>query len=237
MADKETYRLTEADVEILRGLVRADRQGTRTTRNRTGPLDGDAQDQQAPEVYLVYTGADGIPALDEVTTGTEYADDVPGYASCAPFTFDPVDNTAYRLSNLFIDVYNFSTRAVPGDSWVVVAREKGGVWVPVRYDDLTSCVALTPLGGIAALSEGADTGTAFGYGDVAPSAVCAVYRGQPLGYLVPTGEHITVYNLLPVGIGPNRWLTPVRDRYGTWWVPSQGLRFAGCDGSTTTGTA
>jgi hypothetical protein len=104
----------------------------------------------------------------------------------------------------------------------------------------------TPATGIPALSAGTNVGT----GSLAPSddvpgsALCGVYRlirtgsglagtGQSVGVRPVNGswtnpKQITVYNFLPVAIPGNQWVTAIRDKFGYWMVPAQGLQFGTC---------
>lgn len=82
-------------------------------------------------------------------------------------------------------------------------------------------VALTPAGGIPALAEGPDAGTAFGEGDIPGSADCQIYQVIAGSLDTITGVTRTVYNLSESDIDGDSWILATRDKFGKWWaVPS-----------------
>jgi hypothetical protein len=98
----------------------------------------------------------------------------------------------------------------------------------------------TPAAGIPALSAGANVGTGplAPSDDVPGSALCGVYRllrtGSGVASVMSVNgswtnpKKITVYNFLPVAIPGNQWVTAIRDKFGYWMVPTQGLQFGTC---------
>lgn len=79
-------------------------------------------------------------------------------------------------------------------------------------------VALTPSGGIPALTESTDTGTAFGALDAPGSAECQVYRLDESELLEAVdGLTHVVYNLSSESIPGNKWILVIRDKFGTWF--------------------
>jgi hypothetical protein len=89
-------------------------------------------------------------------------------------------------------------------------------------------VVLTPAGGIPALVEGPDTGTAFGTGDEpGGSAECRVFRRTAAG-MEYQGFTRDVYNLMPVDIPGRLFVLAVRDKWGDWYVPPVPLPFGQC---------
>jgi hypothetical protein len=104
----------------------------------------------------------------------------------------------------------------------------------------------TPIAGIPALSAGTNVGTGSlsPADDVPGSALCGVYRliqtgsglpgtGQAVGVQPVSGswaspKQITVYNFLPIAIPGGQWVTAIRDKFGYWLVPAQGLQFGTC---------
>lgn len=132
------YGLTGADLDVIKALVRDYRNGPTRGRGYDGRVDH--EEQQAPEVYVALTPSGGIPALaasSVVDTGTGQADehngDAPGYAECAAYrVLPPADGTdgaeLWEVPGLSFRVHNASGSDVAGDSWVLVVRDKGGVW-------------------------------------------------------------------------------------------------------------
>lgn len=230
------YYLTEEDLKVLRDVIARERSRQGRTTGRQGV---DWDEHQAPEVYVARTPYAGISGLTTVGTGTHLdtgtgtgtgvtGDDVAGSASCA--IYQVVDGEFLSIGTSLL-VHNYSTEAVEGDKWVLVLRDKFGTWFVNDMEPAGINIARTPSAGIAALGEGADTGTGSGThetgDDVPGSASCRIYRllGSKLVY---TGIHRTVYNLAPVSLPPGNWIVVVRDQYGTWVTPNTGLDFTVC---------
>ncbi len=138
---KSLVSMDDADVAILKAVVAEYRskKGLGIGRRPTGnPIDVDDQ-IQAPEVYFARTPSGGIPArTDNITgTGSSLQDDDFGQASCS----------IYRLTSeerpvpvgLTRTVFNMSSAAVDGDSWVLVVRDKYGRWFVSREGEIECC--------------------------------------------------------------------------------------------------
>lgn len=166
------YFLTPDDRATLDRLIAAESRRFRSVR-KAGEAAGDVDDQEylTPEVFVARTPAGGIPALYEGSstgtgtgTGTEdLSGDQPGYADCQVWrvlgegvgetpTMSPLDAPYYR-------VYNMSAEDVPGDEWVLIARDKPGAWWVVRGGGATG--ALVVCGDPKSYADGIghDTGT------------------------------------------------------------------------------
>lgn len=147
MAEKRYY-LTERDRKRLDDLLdRFQRQVVNTT-GRPGPP---PDDHTAPEVYIALTPSDGLPGLGEETgTGTGTAEGegatgtgseqtecttTPGSAQCYIYRIlqDPTEPTcgpSLQLVDVFPKtVYNVYTEDIPGNTYIVVWRDKFGSWV------------------------------------------------------------------------------------------------------------
>lgn len=118
------YTLTDDDRNILRDLI-AD--WKRRLRNQPRQEEVD-EEQGTTEVYVARSPAAGIPALTE-DIGASIADE-PGYADC--YIYRIVINAGIPelqpISNFFRRIYNLCTEDIPGDSWLIVARDKFGFW-------------------------------------------------------------------------------------------------------------
>lgn len=118
------YVLGEQDVEELRLIVQAFKSKD-LSKNKTPFSD---QEHQGPEVYVARTPPEGIPAI----TTNASDEDVPGEADCevyeiaeieeGSFTLQPVNETSFTI-------YNISTAAIAGDTWISVLRDKFGHWI------------------------------------------------------------------------------------------------------------
>ncbi len=114
--------------------------------------------------------------------------------------------------------------------------------VGVSWDEGQSApetyVALTPHYGIPPLTEGPDTGTALGTGDIPGSAECPIYRiippGSSTGGMEKTGVIKRIFNLSTKAIPANVWVLTSRDKFGQWYAvgPQAGLN---SDGGVCTG--
>ncbi len=113
-----------------------------------------------------------------------------------------------KLRQLFVDFY--------GKPQSTTQRP----YVPSDDEYLTPevYVAFTPSGGIPALSEGGDSGTALGPGDTPGSADCQVYQLVSGALQVVTGLTRKVYNFGGAAVAGSEWVLVLRDKYGTWWT-------------------
>lgn len=98
-------------------------------------------------------------------------------------------------------------------------------------------VALTPVGGIPALTQedttgtGTGSGTDIGYRNSPGYADCDVYRllwDGSVPNMYPTGIVRRVYNLNGISLAGNVWVLIHRDKYGQWYVPTLGFELAEC---------
>lgn len=116
---QELYVLSQDDIGVLRALIdRARRQGL----NRPIPLLDVPRPDGAPDVYVALAPGGGIPAR---------AGAVPGVAACEVHktaTPDGAAPSATAAGGLSVTVYNFGTDAVPAGTYVLVVRDKWGVW-------------------------------------------------------------------------------------------------------------
>jgi hypothetical protein len=147
----QAWLFDENDREQFRKLIRAEmlRLG-----NTSGRPFAPQELGTAPEIYIARTPAAGIPAIvgefSYTGTGTGSCipgwagtgtgtgtgtwatdDDQPGYADCQVYRIIercgvPVVD---HVSGLVKRVYNLSTSAIPGDTWIRIARDKWGSWL------------------------------------------------------------------------------------------------------------
>ncbi len=108
---------------------------SKPTRDQIGGLDDN--DHPAPESYVAFTPDSGIPALDHAllptgTGTTALGDDVPGAAPCRIFRvlgdWETGDDHMYPVNIFPVTVYNLSDTAIPGNTWIVITRDKAGYW-------------------------------------------------------------------------------------------------------------
>lgn len=96
-------------------------------RTRLGSANFEEQDYLTPETYLARTPITGIPAMSGVT---------PGSATCTIYTLSPTTGTLVKIDGLTFTVYNFSDVTITGSVFVLITREKFGVWaVAQQYED------------------------------------------------------------------------------------------------------
>ncbi len=125
MANK-ILSLSEEDAEVLRKIIRDIKQHPRPqSRYREEREIG-----QSPEVYVARTPAGGIAAITEAPgTGTGDFDHA-GYAECNVYKVvsDGVLRELRQVDGLTRIVHNLSNDAVPGNSYVVIEKDKFGTW-------------------------------------------------------------------------------------------------------------
>lgn len=144
MANLTIPILTEADMASLREVLRF--------AKHLQPVAGNAMredEYMAPEVYVARSPADGIVGLSE-QAGTAFVD-LPGSATCTVYRI-VVSGGVKELrpvTGLTRTIHNLSTIGVVGDSWILVARDKFGIWWVAEEPGTTPghfilCVNTTP---------------------------------------------------------------------------------------------
>lgn len=159
------YGLSESDIRLVRDLLAFWKNRIKNTTGRPNN-EFDLKEQQAPEFYVARTGAAGIGAFEGDTgtgtgtgtgsgTGSGSAGTVP-YADCTIYQLHPTDKTLFTKS-ITKRVHNLGTSAIDGFTYIIVARDKFGIWWVVGV-------------GSAAPDDGGDTttGTGTGTGTVTP---------------------------------------------------------------------
>lgn len=129
---------SEAELKALQEMARRVLGGTVNAFGRDNqPRDKTWEDHQAPEVYVAKTPSGGIPAIASGDAGTGTGGyDEPGSATCEIYCIDETDNTPdLRDIDLEQIVYNVSSTAVSGDTYVFVARDKFGHWIVTQMGD------------------------------------------------------------------------------------------------------
>lgn len=137
---KKAVLLTEDDLTTLQRLVRRERDRISTRPNRNTP---EPELGTAPEVYVARTGS-GIPAINlrpgaDVWTGTGTGTgpgdwDEPGYANCEIYQVLEAGatgpGTPYldHIPGLTRRVHNLGIIAIPANTWILVERDKFGIW-------------------------------------------------------------------------------------------------------------
>jgi len=123
LSEKDRRILQEALDLIYRLPIRP--RTPRTTNDQPPP---------APEVYIAWTGDNGVPSLEPETgtgTGTYPGGDFPGYATLDIYRIiHPDGGTPYLLTiEANRRVYNLTTDPIPRRRWIPVARDKWGSWL------------------------------------------------------------------------------------------------------------
>jgi len=106
------------------------------------------EDFPAPDVYIAKSPAGGIRALRSAM-GTD-AYDSPGDALCKIYRIvenqegytgtGPGDDELHEMESTTKRVYNIYKMDVPPNTWMLIARTKGGVWVVTSIlFDTTEC--------------------------------------------------------------------------------------------------
>lgn len=219
MAEPINY-LTNDDVRKLRELYRwvKDKPGFSSYGpGRGGRLDNvEHEETTAPELYVARTPPSGIPALEETGTGTDGLDDEPGYAECEVYQLldDDQDSPRLYLTGNQKRVYNITTITIPGDEWILVARDKWGSWYVVtgqaaeRYARITAVHGGGRYSGVAVDLGIVGTGSPpdaddYGIEDVVPTVTYSgnLYRAESSDFNEPVG-------LPRIKVGQNVKITP-----------------------------
>lgn len=156
------YLLNDEDITILEGLIAREKKRSHSPKSRDY---AEEYLDAAPEVFIAKTPPEGIYRYndgDETGTGSGSAF-IPGSAECTiyrlltwtnPIEFEEQEGRTET-------VYNLSTKDVPGDTYILIVKDKWGVWVASGLvDQLTEDELDEP---------GTGTGTAVtgGYCDLA----------------------------------------------------------------------
>lgn len=124
--------LTAEDHGMLKHLIQQLRAnpGILNTRNR--PQIERERNTEASQLYVARTPEDGIPGVITNDIGTA-SDDEPGEATCEIYQVMRYQNPIVLAATAANDrlVYNISTEAIPGDSWIIVAKDAFGTWVAI----------------------------------------------------------------------------------------------------------
>lgn len=138
--DVGIYGLTKDDVEWIKRFRRAEQSRQETTTQRPAvTVDSLYVDPNAtPEVYIGYTPPSGISGLSSTGTGTgtEIATTLSG-ADCQIYKVEQNSNAVIPIGGLFKTVYNLSTGAIAGNTWILAQRDKGGRWIVTSAADGT----------------------------------------------------------------------------------------------------
>lgn len=138
---EELYGLTQSDRDVVKAIVREvlwEKGNLFRTHHDT------AEQYLTPEVYVAKAPAGGIPKLigawDDIDQGTGTGTnplffDQPGFAQnvqCYRAVLQTNSKGSYYdlqpISGLVKTVLNLSRTAVPGDSWILIERDKFGDW-------------------------------------------------------------------------------------------------------------
>jgi len=135
---KRIRALSDQEIAFIQGLLNEAHLRNRTSRSTAELSDQkDHQEILAPETYFAKTPSGGIPGLNSGDSGTGTASshqgpDVPGQATCDIYRL--IYNIATGNKELILTgihkppVFNLSSSAVPGDTYVGVTRDKYGDW-------------------------------------------------------------------------------------------------------------
>jgi hypothetical protein len=128
MAGKLTT-VSQKDKRYLQAMFKWYQKQTTNTQGRgTTP----EQEQTAPDVYVAFVPASGIPGITEGITGSPFDDEIHGVV-CPIYRLN-YSTTAFDLVPERVGVkeeivYNLSVHDIQGSRWAVVVREKFGKWI------------------------------------------------------------------------------------------------------------
>lgn len=131
MAVPEGYILSQSDLLILRRIIKTfDRMQHYTNAFGREPEDKiDHEEFHTSEIHIAFTPEGGIPA--NTILSSSGISDQPGSADCQIFRINPnaAPEAAETIPSYTKKVYNLSSEAVSGSSWILTARDKYGKWI------------------------------------------------------------------------------------------------------------
>lgn len=166
------FVLSEADVRAIRSLIGEARQRRVNTTGRPGVP---TQVPEAPELYVARTPAAGIPPIDLGGDGIGTGDE-PGSADCYVYQLNP-DGELRPVPGVFRKVYSLLFTTIPGNQWIIIARDKFGAWwaLPGDVAEAGCCCE-------------------YGYLETTSSTTVDIPAGRPSA-LIGTPATAAVYNL------------------------------------------
>lgn len=126
----KAYILSQKDLDILKDVVQSVRNRRVNMTNRYGPY---SDNGPSTDIYVALTPDEGISRLETVFNGPgeNHGDgDKPGYADCTivqlvetsgEFSLETIEGKTERI-------YNLSDAKIPGNIWILVAKDKYGRW-------------------------------------------------------------------------------------------------------------
>ena len=120
------YVLSEADHTSLRDMLTQFRRGVLNTRQRPHVEDADPW---IHDVYVAFTPAGGIPP--NVIPGSGTGTGSGNQPAAAPCDVYRDDGTSLSPAGFQVEVYNLSSAAVQGHSWILALRDKFGTFFAI----------------------------------------------------------------------------------------------------------
>lgn len=149
------YILSEDDVRILREFLYVyNRQQRYVNAFGRGPDNKiDNEEMHTSELYIARSPSLGIPALQSM--GSTGIGDIPGSALCTVFKTSQSADLTEDVTGYQHTVYNLATTAIPGNSWVIIVRDKYGKWYALQSiaDDAEAPDTVSGPGWTAGLSN------------------------------------------------------------------------------------
>lgn len=147
------YILSEDDVRILREFLYVyNRQQRYVNAFGRGPDNKiDHEEMHTSELYIARSSSGGIPALQSF--GSTGIGDIPGSALCTVFKTSQSADLTEDVTGYQHTVYNISTSAIPGDTWLIIVRDKYGKWYALQSISSGQFETLTGPGWTAGLSN------------------------------------------------------------------------------------
>lgn len=122
--------LSDYEVYLLQSLLDKARRQVVNTQNR--PARVSSQVELFPEIYIARTPTAGVPKYTLSTTGTGELPTL-NSAECEVWKIDENDQLE-QVVNFSKKVYSFYDFDIPGDTWVLIKREKYGMWMIEWFD-------------------------------------------------------------------------------------------------------
>lgn len=153
MPPVDGYALSEKDLRLIREFLYVyNRQQRYVNAFGRGPDNKiDHEEMHTSELYIARSPVGGIPALQSM--GSTGIGDIPGSALCMIFKTSQSADLTEDVTGYQQTVYNLSTSAIPGDTWLIIVRDKYGKWYALQTISSEQFDTITGPGWTAGLSN------------------------------------------------------------------------------------
>lgn len=126
------YVLSERDARLIQEFLYVFKRQQHYVNafGRPGDDKIDHEEMHTTEVYIARSPVGGIPALQSM--GSTGIGDIPGSALCTVFKTSQSADLTQDVTGYQHTVYNLATTVIPGDTWLIIVRDKYGKWYALQ---------------------------------------------------------------------------------------------------------